>query len=119
MSQLVPTLRQIAPGLEAELKGRLASFAGMFIVGYLPQTWVFLTDDGSAGLIVDQKGSVTVQAGAPTGPDVTVEWGHDALIAALLRQKRPSAPGDLPLRVTPHTPKGRTAYEFLRGRFGL
>lgn len=106
MSQLVSTLRKIAPSLEAELKGRLASFAGMFIVGYLPQSWAFVTDDGSAGLVVDQKGSVTVDAAEPTGPDVTVEWGHDALIAALLRQKRAAAPGDPPLRVTPHTPKG-------------
>lgn len=119
MSQLLPALREIAPGIEKELKGRLASFVGMFIVGYLPQTWSFATDAGSATLTVDKKGTVVVEAGTPANPDVTVEWGHDALIATLLRQKRAPAAGDPPLRVTPHTSKGKTAYDFLRSRFGL
>lgn len=119
MSQLLPALQRIAPGIQHELQGRLASFAGMFIVGYLPQTWAFVTEDGSAALSVDQKGTVVAELGAPPSPDVTVEWGHDALVAALLRQKRAPAASDPKLRVTPHTPKGKTAYEFLRGRFGL
>ncbi len=119
MSQLVPTLQEIAPGIEKELRSRLSTFAGMFIVGYLPQAWAFVTEDGSATLSVDQRGTVIVRPGAPTAPDVTVEWGHDALIAALHRQRRAPLPSDPPLHVTPHTSKGKTAYEFLRGRFGL
>ncbi|MGD0718881.1 MAG: hypothetical protein ABSA15_04815 [Thermoplasmata archaeon] len=119
MSRLVPTLQEIAPGIEKELKSRLNTFAGMFIVGYLPQTWAFITDDGSAALSVDKRGTTTVEPGVPSSPDVTVEWGHDALIAALHRQRRAPAPGDPPLHVTTNTSKGKTAYEFLRGRFGL
>jgi hypothetical protein len=119
MSQLLSALREIAPGIEKELRGRLASFAGMFIVGYLPQTWSFVTDAGSAALTVDKRGSVAVEAGTPPNPDVTVQWGHDALVAALLRQERAPVAGDPPLRVTPHTSKGKTAYDFLRSRFGL
>lgn len=119
MSALLDALREIAPGIEKELRGRLASFAGMFIVGYLPQTWSFVTERESAGLTVDKKGAVVATAGAASNPDVTVEWGADALIAALLRQKRTPAAADPALRVTPHTPKGKTAYDFLRSRFGL
>lgn len=119
MSELLPALREIAPSLQKELQTRLASFAGMFIVGYLPQTWAFVTDDGHASLSVDKNGVVKIDSGTPKEPDVTVEWGHVALIAALLHQKRPAASGDPPLHVTPHTSKGKTAYELLRSRFGL
>lgn len=119
MNELRNALREIAPGIERELKGRLASFAGMFIVGYLPQSWAFTTEDGSATLSVDKQGTVVAEEGAPAHPDVTVEGGRDALIAALLRQKRPAAAGDPPIRVTPHTTKGKTAYDLLRSRFGL
>lgn len=119
MTAVLTALKEIAPTLQKELQGRLASFAGMFIVGYLPQTWAFVTKEGSAALAVDKRGTVTVEPGTPPSPDVSVEWGNDALVAALLRQKRPPAPDDPALRVTPHTPKGKTAYEFLRGRFGL
>lgn len=119
MTELLTALQEIAPPLQKELQGRLASFAGMFIVGYLPQTWAFVTKEGSAALSVDKKGIVTVTPGAPPSPDVSVEWGNAALVAALLRQKRSPAPEDPALRVTPHTPKGKTAYDFLRSRFGL
>lgn len=119
MVALLAALQELAPGIEKELKGRLASFAGMFIVGYLPQTWSFVTEGDSAGLTVDKKGAVAATAGPARNPDVTVEWGEGALIAALLRQPRAPAPGDPKLRVTPHTPKGKTAYDFLRSRFGL
>lgn len=119
MTELVATLREIAPGIEKELKARLGTFAGMFIVGYLPQTWAFVTEAGSAALTVDKKGTVVVEEGAPANPDVTVKWGQSALVAALHRQPRTPVAGEPPLHVTPHTAKGKTAYDFLRGRFGL
>jgi hypothetical protein len=67
---------------------------------------------------VDKSGKVTASAGALASPDVTIETSHARLKAAFeTRDKSKVPPG--PLTVTPHTAKGRTAFDFLRGRIGL
>lgn len=104
--------------VQPELQSRLRGFFGGMIRAYLPQTWVFVTEDGTASLYVDRAGAVTVTAGALPSPDVTVDIGHDRLKAALqTRHKDAVPPGSV--TVTPHTPKGGTAFAYLRDRLGL
>jgi len=71
-----------------------------------------------ASLTVDKNGTVSVAGGAAAHPDVTIETGHDRLVTALTTRSRDAVPPG-PLTVTPHTSKGRTAFDYLRGRLGL
>jgi hypothetical protein len=118
MSCLEGLLRDAGRQFEPEIQSRLTGFLGSIVRSYLPQTWVFQTDDGTVSLVVDTDGKVSVVGGAALHPDVTVEIPHDRLVAALRTRKRESVPPG-PLTVTPHTAKGRTAFDYLRGRLGL
>lgn len=118
MSCLPELLTQAARRFEPELQSRLNGLFGGIIGSYLPQTWVFRTDDGTASLLVDRAGRVTVEAGEAPHPDVTVEIPHDRLAAALRNRDRGSVPPGS-LTATPHTSKGKTAFDYLRSRLGL
>jgi hypothetical protein len=118
MSCIPELLAQTARRFEPELQSRLNGVFGGIVGSYLPQTWVFRTDDGVASLLVDREGRVSVQAGEAPRPDVTVEISHDRLAAALRGSDRGSVPSG-PLTVTPHTSKGKTAFDYLRSRLGL
>jgi hypothetical protein len=116
--ELVELLASIAPGLEQRVRAQLAGFAAMFVRPYLPQRWVFVTETETASLIVDATGAVSAVAGAAEPTDVTLKIGFERLrIALTTRRKELVPPG--PLEVIPHTPKGKTAFEFLRSRLGL
>ena len=88
MSCVEEVLQGVARVLETEVKNRLRGFFGAMLRHYLPQTWVFRTEDGTASLRVDEHGAVTVASGALAPADVTVEVGHDQL--------RPDADDPLP-----------------------
>lgn len=118
MSCIEGLLRDAGHQFEPEIQRRLQGFLGSIVRSYLPQTWVFKTDDGSASLHVDTDGKVSVTSGTSPRPDVTVEIPHDRLVAALKTRNREAVPPG-PLTVTPHTAKGRTAFDYLRGRIGL
>lgn len=118
MTSLVPLLEQVARDVEPQLRSQLGGFFGGVVRAYLPQSWVFKTEREEASLIVDATGAVTVAAGAAAHPDVTIETSHDRLEAALGTRSRGQVPPG-PQTVTPHTPKGKTAFEYLRGRIGL
>ena len=118
MSCVEELLRTAGKGFEPEIKSRLSGFLGGILRQYLPQTWVFRTDDGTASLSVDGNGTVTVVSGAAAHPDVTIEIPHDRLRAALTTRKRESVPPG-PIQVTPHSAKGKAAFDYLRGRLGL
>jgi hypothetical protein len=111
-------LRKVGRDVQPEVQSRLSGFFGGLLRTYLPQTWVFVTEDGTASLLVDRAGAVSVTAGALPSPDVTVEVGHDRLRAALLTRRKDAGPPG-PLTVIPHTAKGRTAFAYLRDRLGL
>lgn len=111
-------LKGVAPGLQTELARRLSGFFGAMVRQYLPQTWVFRTEDGTASLRVDPEGKVTVSPGALAPADVTVEVGHDRL-RRMLTTRAPDPHPTGPLTVTPHTAKGRVALGVLRERLGL
>jgi len=111
-------LGKVGRDVQPEVQARLHGFFGGMLRTYLPQTWVFVTEDGTASLDVDRAGVVTVAPGARPSPDVTVEIGHERLRAALLTRRKESVPPG-PLTVTPHTAKGKTAFAYLRDRLGL
>jgi hypothetical protein len=103
---------------EPEVKRRLGGLLGSLMKAYLPQAWVFRTDRGVATFRVDASGSTSVTSGADAHPDVTVELPYAALERALSRDGgTPSAAP--PASVTPHTKKGKAAFDYLRQRLGL
>jgi|HubBroStandDraft_1064217.scaffolds.fasta_scaffold02229_1 hypothetical protein len=118
MSCIEGLLRGAGTRFEPEIQKQLTGFLGAIVRGYLPQVWVFETDDGTASLIVDKAGTITVVTGVAPHPDVTVKIPHDRLVAALKTRNKDAVPPG-PLTVTPHTAKGRTAFDYLRGRLGL
>ena len=73
MSCLEELLTKTARSFEAELQSRLQGFLGGFVRAYLPQVWVFKTDDGTVSLSIDTSGHATVAKGARPHADVTVE----------------------------------------------
>ena len=104
--------------IEPEVRSRLQGLFGGFVRAYLPQAWVFVTESETATLRVDVRGSVTVVPGATDAPDVTVELSVARLRAALT-SRRPSAGTTGKISVTPHTSKGKAAFDYLRDRVGL
>ncbi len=118
MTSLVPLLESVARDIQPQLKSQLGGFFGGMVRAYLPQTWVFRTEREVASLSVDKNGGATVAKGAAANPDVTIEIPHDRLVIALETRSREKVPPG-PLTVTPHTSKGKTAFDYLRSRVGL
>jgi len=118
MPKLQDLLENVGRGLEPQVRSQLGGFFGGMVRAYLPQTWVFRTEKEVASLTVDGTGAVRVAEGAAAGADVTIESTLDALSTALGARSgakvRPES-----FRVTPHTAKGKTAFDYLRGRVGL
>jgi hypothetical protein len=110
-------IRPLAPRAEAEIRPRLGGFLGAMLRHYLPQVWVFRTEQGVASLRVAEDGRATVAAGADAGADVTIEIGHGLLERVLAGGAR--SPGGSPPKVTTHSAKGRAAFDYLRSRIGL
>ncbi|HKV90114.1 MAG TPA: hypothetical protein VJQ43_02830, partial [Thermoplasmata archaeon] len=106
------------PELESRIKPQLTGYSAMFVRPYLPQRWVFVTETETASLVVDSSGAVAAVAGVAEPKDVTLRIGFERLRAALTARRRELVPPG-PLEVTPHTPKGQTAFQFLRSRLGL
>jgi hypothetical protein len=118
MSCIEGLLRNAGVQFQPEVQKRLKGLFGGIIQNYLPQVWVFETDDGTASLLVDKAGAVSVETGAVRHADVTVKIPHDRLVAALTTRNKDSVPPG-PLTVTPHTAKGKAAFDYLRSRIGL
>lgn len=108
-------LAPIAASAQREIQSRLGGFFGAMLRHYLPQVWVFRTERGTASICVSADGTAVVAPGAVAPTDVTVEVGHERLHAALTSRTRAEGP----LTVTPHTAKGRAAFDYLRPRLGL
>jgi hypothetical protein len=94
----------------------------MLVRGYLPQTWVLSDGTEHASLVVAQGGAVLAYRGAAQSPDVLITSTHEVLSTALeaalgLRSRNQVVRG--PVTPTFYTPKGKTAFNFLRGRLGL
>ena len=72
MSCTAGLLGQVASSAESELRSRLNGFLGGMIRAYLPQAWVFRTEEDVASLLVDRDGRLSVVPAAAPNPDVTV-----------------------------------------------
>ncbi len=119
VSEAADLLAEAGRRLEPEVRQRLSGFLGGFVRAYLPQRWVFVTDGGTASLTVEPDGGVHAEDGAATSPDVTVELKLTDLKRALAKRSGPPPAPPKDLKVTPHTAKGRAAFDYLRGRLGL
>ncbi len=111
-------LQGICPEIAAQLKPNLSGLFGGVVRGYLPQAWAFVTESETVTLQVDTGGNASVMSGRSAQPDVLIETSHAVLSAALRTRNAASVPKG-PVKVTPLTPKGGTAFRFLRGRIGL
>ncbi len=118
MSCVEEAVASAARSLEPEIQSRLHGFLGSIVRAYLPQTWTFRTSDGSASLTIDANGRATVAPGVVASPDVTVELPHDLVKKLLTSRGRERVPPGA-VHVTPHTARGRAAFDYLRGRLGL
>jgi hypothetical protein len=118
ISQLVN--QTVAPRVSTELQKHLRGFFGGIIRGYLPQVWWFITDGGSATLMVDRQGTSQVLDGQQGQPDASITWTDAAFHIALTTQDRRQLPPGTPEpRVQIYTKKGQAAYGQLRSRLGL
>ncbi|MGI0140319.1 MAG: hypothetical protein ACREBT_04115 [Thermoplasmata archaeon] len=118
MNDLSTALTRMVPALERQIRPRLEGFVGSMVRSYLPQTWVFEAEGEAASLTVDREGNASVAAHALPAPDVTIQAKREILLAALTRGREASA-HESDFHITTHTPKGRTAFSFLRQRFGI
>lgn len=119
MTCLKGLFESICFDVECELKPKLSGFlSGAIIRSYLPQHWVFRTEKETITFSVDKNGNATVKTGAGGKPDVTIDIDHDYLSNVLKTRSKPSF---LPNRsnIKFHTSKGKTAFNFLKDRFGL
>lgn len=116
MPSLVALLESVARELQPQVTSQLGGFFGGMVRAYLPQTWEFRTEKEAASLRVDRSGAISVAKGAATNPDVTIETPLERLATAL--RTRTKVPPES-VKVTAHTPKGKTAFDYLRGRLGL
>ncbi len=118
MTCILETISRMCPEIEGQLKPSLQGLTGLVVRSQLPQTWVLATESDMVTLNVDSNGNVRAFAGYAPQPDVTIKTSHALLSAALTTRTRASIPAG-PFHVEYHTPKGKRAFEFLRGRLGL
>ncbi|MCK4445396.1 MAG: hypothetical protein KAW09_12685 [Thermoplasmata archaeon] len=109
-------LRDRLSNAQRRLKSAVGGLFGATVRGYLPQTWVIITDAESLTIHADKKGNMNLRRGQASRRDGTIKIGHDHLSEAL-RNKTPAPSGSY--EVTFQSKKGRTAFNFLRRHFGL
>ncbi|HUV60537.1 MAG TPA: hypothetical protein VMW71_00010 [Thermoplasmata archaeon] len=118
MSCIKDLLNDLCRDVEAELKPKATGFlTGWLVQNYLPQNWVFKTEQESVIFHVTKTGSATVKNGDLKTPDVIIEWDHDSLSTVL--RTRSSAGISHPPRVSIRTSKGKAGYDQLRKRIGI
>jgi len=115
----VELLGALCPQISQELQPHLKGIFGGIIRGYLPQIWVFRTESGSATLVVDPQGVAIAKPGTPVQYDVLVLWTDSQLGAALTTRDRTKVPSSPAPQISFGSSKGKTAFGFLRKRFGL
>jgi|SRR5207245_3565864 len=115
-------LRRLAPAVEAQLKPNLTGFTGLLVRGYLPQKWIFETEQEHASLIVSDNGITEVILGVVESADVLITTTHGTLSTALeaangLRSRDSVIRGQITPRF--YTTKGEIAFNFLRSKLLL
>lgn len=119
MEKLEHLFQPIVAEAEIELKKALGNlFTGPIVRNYLPQAWVFVTEEETISFTVDRNGNVKTVAGAPNPPDVIIQSDHAYLSEALRTRSKPKS-GPKVWEIKFKTSKGETAFGFLRKRLGL
>jgi hypothetical protein len=118
MACIAKLLENLRPEVESGLKPYLGGFIGAVIRTYLPQTWVFVTETEAATFYVACSGDTVVYPQAADRPDVTIVVDHAVIFSALSTRDSSLVPAGR-REVRFQTQKGRTAFNFLRSRFGL
>ncbi len=118
MSCILGLFDSVGHGIEEQLRPFLSGFTGVLVRSYLPQQWVFETEQETGTFGVDSTGRTWIRAGGTNAPDITVKTSHARLERGLKTRDRSSVPPG-PFEVTAHTPKGRTAFDLLAKRIGL
>jgi hypothetical protein len=119
MSELESLLSSLRPDIESQIKPHLRGFFRGIVRSYLPQVWAFKTETESESLTVSAEGKVRVSAGVSRNYDVLITWSHQQLTAALRTRDRNQVPSGPAPTVEFRTRRGKTAFSFLRSRFGL
>jgi hypothetical protein len=118
-SELESLLSALRPEIETQVKPHLHGFFGRIVRGYLPQVWAFKTETQSASLTVTPVGGVRVTAGVARDCDVLITWSQKQLTTVLRTRDGTKVPkGDAP-SIEFRSHRGKTAFSFLRSRFGL
>jgi hypothetical protein len=119
VSELESLLATLRPDIESQIKPHLHGFFGRIVRGYLPQVWAFKTETESASLTVSEEGAVVTSDGVPRHYDVLIKWSQEQLTAALRTRDRSQIPPGAAPSVKFGTHSGKTAFGFLRSKFGL
>lgn len=119
MRSIMSLLDGVCAEIESQLRPGLNGTQRFLIVGFLPQTWVFETENQVVSLVVDRHGNVFTQAMNRGDRDVTIQWKHEYLASVLMTRSTACVPHDELPTIIFHTEKGRTAFEFLKNRLGL
>jgi hypothetical protein len=113
------TLTGLCEEIERQVKPNLRGVMGLLVNGYLPQVWVFETENGSWTLFIDTEGNARVFPGTDPDRDVTIRWKHDSLVSIIESRNRVSvSDGDYP-DIFVQTEKGRAAFNYLKKEIGL
>lgn len=118
MTGVVGLLGRVCTEIESQLKPNLSGLRGMIVRPYLPQVWVFKTEDEIVTVTVDEQGHASAVEGNSPQPDITIETTHEILSNALETRKRTWVSPDQ-YCVTAHTKKGKGAYDYLKGYLRL
>jgi hypothetical protein len=119
MGELQSLLSSLRPDIESQLQPHLHGIVGHMVRRYLPQVWAFRTESDSASMRVSEEGTVRASSGVPRQYDVLVNWSQKQLTAALRTRDRTKIPVGDPPTFEFKSRRGKTAFSFLRSRFGL
>jgi hypothetical protein len=119
MSELESLLASLQPEIESQLKPHLHGLFGGIVRSYLPQVWAFRTEIESASLTVSHEGTVHASTGVARKCDVLITWSQKQLMTALRTRDRTKVPAGSPPSIEFKTKRGKTAFSFLRSRFGI
>ncbi|NIP36827.1 MAG: hypothetical protein GWN18_17815 [Thermoplasmata archaeon] len=119
MASIRPLLDALVPEVQAEAKQALGGLlTGAIVRGYLPQAWVFETEEETVTFLVDRDGNARTLEGPPEHPDVGIRGPSEDLAAVLRDRQMPEGAGQH-IMYKHFTRKGELAWRFLKNRFGF
>jgi len=116
ISSLAGVLQKFCEEMMKRLKTELGRFyTGGYMSKYLPQTWLFKTENEAFTIVMDSEGNVVLSGTESKTPDVRIYTTEITLSNALQSNVKPK----WQWHVAFNTKKGEAAYTYMRGKFGL